>query len=431
MSSDFLVEKDKVKKMKKSKGLLGLVMLLGATSVTQAQMSTVLNNDVFVVLSDSAHLVLDNPAPNALTTMAEGGNIIIPSEAEALQWNIGTNVGTYTLPLTTSPLIYGGSQSKIPLELQVKEPAIGSGHIRFSSYQTANDNTPYASGITHMNSPGIGDVSLMAVDRFWIVEPSNYTINPEAELTLSYEDGGIEMGGSNSISEALLTAQRWNDGNSAWEGLTYGIANSASNTVSNIVIPADDFQSKWVLVQSTNPLPIELLYFDVNCSAGAHVFEWASATEIDNSHFIVQQSTDGTDWHDILIAPGAGNSSTEMTYRHEQIVSLAGEYFRLIQVDYDGTETAYEPLHKSCGTELQDNISLTVYPSPNNGQFRVRLSASLELATAALYDASGRRIVSQNFSGKSLSMSVNVAPGIYNLVVSNEKHDLRTKVIIE
>ena len=70
---------------------------------------------------------------------------------------------------------------------------------------------------------------------------------------------------------------------------------------------------------------------------GYNVVEWTTNTEINNSHFILERSSDGVNWTEIEIIDGYGNSRETNTYRHKDLSSKSYiNYYRLSQVDYDG-----------------------------------------------------------------------------------------------
>ena len=88
-------------------------------------------------------------------------------------------------------------------------------------------------------------------------------------------------------------------------------------------------------------LPVVLDYFEIVKSDGVVIAEWATHTEVDNNYFILEGSYSGKDWRVIKKVSGLGYSFTLVEYREE--VEPA-RYYRLSQVDYDGT---YEILARS------------------------------------------------------------------------------------
>ncbi len=88
-------------------------------------------------------------------------------------------------------------------------------------------------------------------------------------------------------------------------------------------------------------LPIELVSFDCEWNDGNVDLHWVSASEINNSHYLVEHSTDGYKWSTLYKINGAGNSTQMIEYNTTHYSPPYGyNYYRLTQVDYDGnTET--------------------------------------------------------------------------------------------
>lgn len=87
------------------------------------------------------------------------------------------------------------------------------------------------------------------------------------------------------------------------------------------------------------PLPITLISFAGTRQSNSNLLEWKTASEQNNSHYILEHSTNGlfNENSVIHIQPGAGNSSTILKYSfvHENPGSTIN-YYRLTQVDFNG-----------------------------------------------------------------------------------------------
>lgn len=84
-------------------------------------------------------------------------------------------------------------------------------------------------------------------------------------------------------------------------------------------------------------LPIELLSFDTDYQSGHIIANWETLSEINNSHFIVEGSTDGSSWTPYSRTLGSGNSSQIRRYSTKFLYNKNEGYFRLAQYDFDGT----------------------------------------------------------------------------------------------
>ena len=242
--------------------LASLMSLLFYSGLSQNRI--LFNQDAYVVISNGAYLVIDNPNPNAITTMGTGGNIISEDEYNVVQWNIGSSMGSYTVPFTTATFI------KIPLTIDLTAAGTGtSSNIIFSTYETGTDiNTTYPSDVTNMNSFCNTDNSLYVVDRFWRIDAGSYTVKPAAIINFGYNDAANELVGFNTIVESKLKAERFNASTALWETPyhLFGIADPVLNNVSGVTVSPPDFHKSWTLVDTTiMTIPITALSASV-CS---------------------------------------------------------------------------------------------------------------------------------------------------------------------
>ena len=58
----------------------------------------------YIVIDNSAKLVVENPATNAITNSGTGG-IMTESEFDEVFWFIGNGTGTYTMPFVSQAAI--------------------------------------------------------------------------------------------------------------------------------------------------------------------------------------------------------------------------------------------------------------------------------------------------------------------------------------
>ena len=88
-------------------------------------------------------------------------------------------------------------------------------------------------------------------------------------------------------------------------------------------------------------LPVALLDFAGNADGAVNRLTWTTATERQNAGFELQRSAGGTTFEVLAFVAGRGNSSEVQHYAHTDAQPLAGTgYYRLVQIDIDGTRTA-------------------------------------------------------------------------------------------
>ena len=122
----------------------------------------------------------------------------------------------------------------------------------------------------------------------------------------------------------------------------------------------------FTVMNTPNALPVELLYFEGK-RVGSHVLlEWETLAEVNNDYFIVEKSTDGENWEEILTVDGQGNISQPTYYSQIDIDGCVGIcYYRLIQVDFDGQRAEPEVLVLKDNTQTPE-LAISVSPNPIN-----------------------------------------------------------------
>jgi hypothetical protein len=105
-------------------------------------------------------------------------------------------------------------------------------------------------------------------------------------------------------------------------------------------------------------LPIQLIDFKGIPSVSGNVLTWTTANELNNKHFNIERSTDGKTFHGIGQVKGNNKPSTYQFVDESPLWRLGSYYYRLRQIDFDGTET----LSKIVSIELKSK-GLTIYPT--------------------------------------------------------------------
>lgn len=177
-----------------------------------------------------------------------------------------------------------------------------------------------------------------------------------------------------------------------------------------------------------NPLPVTLTAFSVSCGQKNTEMDirWATASEQNSSHFIVEKSRDLATWSTVSQVQAAGNSNQVINYASTDINASNGVfYYRLKQVDLNGEFEIYGPISVSCQNE---NNSMNVYPNPSQGNFTVEISWSKETTQAQLQivDLTGKVLkemdVNLNNGTTQIEFNeVNLQMGTYLIRVNGEQ----------
>ena len=71
--------------------------------------------------------------------------------------------------------------------------------------------------------------------------------------------------------------------------------------------------------------------------------EWSTASEYNSDYFSVERSIDGQTWKQVQEVQAAGNSTSRIDYDWLDQDPIHGlSYYRLKQIDYDGTEELFD-----------------------------------------------------------------------------------------
>jgi hypothetical protein len=194
-----------------------------------------------------------------------------------------------------------------------------------------------------------------------------------------------------------------------------------------------------VSFSGSNPLAVSLNSFNATCESNGTDVTWTTASEKNASHFDLERSRDGQNWEIVKTVQASGNSTTLKTYGvHDPVFYSSTGYYRLKQVDFDGTEEIHGPIAVNCAAS--DN-SLLVFPNPSNGEFGVEIHSSevLENASVVVYDNTGKQLLRSELNNtlKGTNMvyfsDSKLAAGSYLVVLESEtKHTLKpVKLVIQ
>lgn len=407
-----------------------LILFIFLTTLAFSQARMVINDNGYLVIDNGAYLVIDNPATNALATAGTGGNIKSEAEVDRIKWNIATTTGTYTIPWTTN------SGVKIPLSInKTTAGTIGANSgLLLSTWETTDMNLPWPSAVSNMwqSTAPATNGSLNVVDRFWHINALSYTAKPNVTLSFTYNNTpGVEIGGTNTITESRLQAQRFNTGSSNWEAYKlFGTVNVGARTVSGAAIASADFFENWVLVDNANPLPVTLSDFSSTCSDKEIIVTWTTQTEINNDYFVLEKSYDGYLFFESSVIDGAGTSSVSNTYHTNVTAENRVIYFRLKQVDFDGTVSYSDVIASSCTNASFDVVQLTLSSSVLSFIINSSVEDNFQVY---LYDYRGRLILNQNqLVEKGLNTinfsNLQLSSGIYMLSIVGKENVYNTKL---
>lgn len=248
-------------------------------------------------------------------------------------------------------------------------------------------------------------------------------------IIFEYFNGSSWIQISNSLS-SVTPANNWNV---AFFNLPSGADNNPSlrfrftftttsnntcfgNTPSTLKI--DDF---WV--GANFKLPIQLSSFDISRQNGKPNITWASLSEQNNHYYSLERSSDNKTFTEIKRVSGFGPGTTDKKaeYFHTDQRPVPGiNYYRLRQVDLDGTETIYPVKsifiapEKTMVFPTMFNSSISILftdpPSPNDKW--------------QLINTNGQLITRGQFSDKNVQQEIHfgdLVSGVYSFLINGKE----------
>ena len=386
-----------------------LIASLLASHIGHAQARLILNDNAWLRIDNGAWVVLENPANTALQTMGTGGNIRSEGEFNRIRWQIRNSTGVYTVPYTSA----NGVKMPFTYEVTAAGSNDATASICFSTFNYGGigpnnwDNDTYRpSDVTHMFNYWVGSAlnnSGNVVDRFWEVDPGAagyaYTSKPTIRLGFTYDPGAAtgEVRTGNAITGASqVGAQRFNAPTNMWGDYwpsgtwTAG----AVNTVTGVDVAPSNFFRSWTLSNILEPLPVELVHFDAICDKSHVLLTWTTGSESNSDRFEIERSADGSVFEVIGTVHAAGNSQSPIEYSFVDERPLSTGYYRLYQIDYDGSGAYSELRATSCNVGGGTYI-VNAWDGGDDLLVLVQASGDQE-HLVRLFDAAGKEVWNAN-----------------------------------
>ena len=342
----------------------------------------------------------------------------------------GPNPVTLPGPNGNDSLIY-------PLSNQGGKPAVAIGNVStgtaFSiSKVSKNPKTAKSSATTST----LNDISSA---EYFTISPDN-SLNNDVRVTLFWDRQSL-TDFSQVADKSNLVVAHYDNTNSQWEN--YGNSKSGGSTGGEGYVTSNPTQSfspfTYGTTSSNNPLPVELTYFSAEADGNRITLNWQTASETNNSHFLVQRRTDKGGFENVGRKEGFGTSYEAHTYRFQERVSAQGTvYYRLKQVDFDGS-FEYSDIKAVKGNNTQKALALSItgiYPNPFIGQLRMQVSSADDQAiTLQLRSISGNLHQQKRLSGARTENEVtwrglaNLPSGTYILTAQTNNNRVVKRIV--
>lgn len=190
-----------------------------------------------------------------------------------------------------------------------------------------------------------------------------------------------------------------------------------------IVFTLNNGVSRVVEIENANcaPLPVTFKLFTAKRLNGSNVqLRWETATELNNSGFIVQRNR-GTTWEDVAFIRSqseTGTSNSTLSYSFNDLnVGRTIVQYRIQQVDIDGKSKLSDI--RTVRPDGQ-NFGVLVYPNPSkDGRISIVFEEKSGTRDAMLSDVNGRVLNRWTITNGNTITVNNLLPGVYYIRITN------------
>lgn len=174
------------------------------------------------------------------------------------------------------------------------------------------------------------------------------------------------------------------------------------------------------------PLNIVSLTAEIR-NEGSVSLNWHTSTEQNTSFFIVQHSTDGKSFKEIcrVNAIGSGANSYKFT---DYTTTIGTNYYRLQSVDKDGSSSYSKVVSVNFGGKQ----AFSIIPNPARDFATISFSKTVDKATIAVYDITGKAVITQSVSGTNAYKlnTQTLTNGVYVIKVNTTTGSYNEKLLI-
>ena len=270
-----------------------------------------------------------------------------------------------------------GTQAVLNRSFVINSTIAPSGNVRVRLYYTAAELASLQA------LAGCGDPNGCRDDDD-VCSVADLVVTQITDLNPADEDGIFVAGAGTSVFHGSPTNN--------------GVSNATFNA-NYLEINVSSFSEFWIHgSEHAVALPVELTKFTAKAVEGKYIqLDWTTATEINNEGFEIERSVNGIEFNNIGFVNGNGNSSNIHNYEYfdEEVSKNTTYYYRLKQVDYDGSfEYSNIVTAKLEGKDEFTIGNLIPNPSQENGKVSVSIiSSSTENISISVYNAIGVNVL--------------------------------------
>ena len=256
--------------------------------------------------------------------------------------------------------------------------------------------------------------SIGRVKRTWDIGKTNANGGSGLTFVFNWNNGETV----NLVSPALYHYE-----NNTWNKQTGSFSTSGNTFTYNGYTGTF---SPFAIGSGLTPLPIDLLSFDAKAITANRtvLLTWKTSMEVNNKCFDVQRSIDGVNWSSMGNVASIGNGRQLNEYAFVDNSPEALNYYRFVQIDFEGNKTAFEIRKVDFNNVEKDIIKL--YPNPSRGMVELFTES---FGTYVVMDIDGKIVTQGEVDG--LTQLNDLYTGMYVVQVTLADKSYQIKLIVE
>ncbi|QRR03484.1 putative type IX secretion system sortase PorU2 [Dyadobacter sandarakinus] len=298
---------------------------------------------------------------------------------------------------------------------------------------TVNAATSRPMSLDWLLAPAKGAIVVFGNDWDAYASTSNEYLDRLYPLLFTSDDKRLSIGQILQNVAAQTKAAKGYTYNADQNSRVAGYYDADRANIHQVLLQGDP-ALKVLLTESA--LPVNFISFDAKVTSPSQVtLTWKTASERNNSHFIVEKSYNARNFEAIGRVEGKGDSESEATYNFIDTHPLAGtSYYRLTQVDVEtienGVKVQDQNIYSKLASVSRDNFDrLVVSPNPSADIAEIKLDAPVSIKSWNLFDINGRMIKKQQ-TGSKINLS-GLQAGDYIIKITTLNGDVYTRKIVK
>ncbi len=235
----------------------------------------------------------------------------------------------------------------------------------------------------------------------WLINRIGGTLADSVAISLYF----YNRGRSGITNESFLRVVNFRDG--GWQNL--GPVVHSTNVITTTRKYSSFSPVTFGSTDPANPLPVTFISFEGKIENARALLYWSTASEKQNKGFEIERSITGTSFTGIGFIHGAGDSFERKNYTFTDPTPPQQAYYRLKQIDYDGSISYSETIFLRNTGFVANTMSL--YPNPTAGNVQIHYEglSNEEKLTLTLVQSNGSIALQTSGTLQEVNQQLNIA----------------------